>query len=90
MDPDKIAAIIRAKTHKVEYGPQELVDVCPVSSLINALADEFEAEAVEQCLNLICEDCAGLDPEKRHEPGTPFDRAEFLSIAKGKSDGNHR
>ena len=42
INTDRIAEIIHVNTQKVEYGPQELVDVCPVRSLINTLADYFE------------------------------------------------
>ena len=81
MDTDRIAEIIQSTIYHPELG---MATKAIHWSLIDALADLFEADAIEQCLNLSCEDCAGLDPEKRHIAGSPFDRANFLRIAKGE------
>lgn len=88
MRTDKIAEIIHAntviKTVTECYVPikYKMVDG---AGLIDALADHFEAELGNEC------DAMGCD-EEGHRGGHTwtFDRAKFLSKAKGENNGPHR
>ena len=74
MDPDAVAKIIRANTSYSLYQEHYVIDM----TLIDALADHFEAELGNEC------DAMGCDEEGHRSGHTwTFVRADWVRIASG-------